>query len=202
VKPLLLFIPSGDKKKGIEQLRLASERGRYAAVETSYFLMQIYYSYERDYPKALAIAERLHAMFPQNMVFHRYLGRCQVLIGNWPAAEETFRDISERVRRGERGYTRMIEREARYYLGMCAMNARRFDAALEEWYRCDELSRHLDAQEASGFMAMANLKIGMIYDLQGKRDLAVRQYEKVRDMKEYKSSRTDAAKYLRTPYTE
>ena len=53
VKPLLLFIPSGDKKKGIEQLRLAAARARYASIETSYFLMQICYSYERDYPKAL-----------------------------------------------------------------------------------------------------------------------------------------------------
>ena len=202
VKPLLLFIPAGDKKKGIEQLRLASERGRYAAVETSYFLMQIYYSYERDYPKAVQIAEKLHDGFPRNMVFHKYLGRCQVLMGNWPAAEETFREISNRARAGDRGYTRAVDREAKYYLGMCAMNARQFEAALEEWYGCDELSRHLDAQEPSGFMVMANLKIGMVYDVQGKRELAVKQYEKVRDMKAYKNSHQDAEKYLKSPYTE
>jgi len=202
VKPLLLFIPSGDKKKGIEQLQLAAERGRYASVETSYFLMQIYYGYERDYPKALQIAQDLQTRFPRNMVFHRYLGRCHVVMGSWPLAEATFREIDTRARNGQRGYTRAVEREAAYYLGMCAKNAGRFDEALEEWYRCDALSRALDSSEPSGFMVMSNLKIGMLYDLQGKRDLAVRQYEKVRQMKEYKNSLVEARKYLKTPYTE
>lgn len=202
VKPLLLFIPSGDRKKGLDQLRLASERARYASVETAYFLMQIYYSYERNYPEALRIARSLHERFPNNMMFHKYLGRCHVVMGSWPAAEETFRDITDRVRRDLRGYTAAVEREAEYYLGMCAMNARRFDDALRQWVRCDELSRELDLQEASGFMTMANLKMGMIYDLQGKRDLAVKQYEKVRTMKEYKDSLVQAEKYLKAPYTE
>ncbi len=202
VKPLLLFIPSGDRKKGIEQLRLAAARARYASVETSYFLMQIYYSYERDYPKALEIAQSLHERFPNNMMFHKYLGRCHVVMGNWPAAEETFRDVDDRVQKGFRGYTPAVEREANYYLGLCAMNSRRFDFALQEWYRCDALSRRLDVREPSGFMVMANLKIGMIYDLQGKRALAVQQYEKVRNMKEYKDSLVQAEKYLKTPYSE
>jgi tetratricopeptide (TPR) repeat protein len=202
VKPLLLFIPSGDKKKGIEQLRLAAARARYASVETSYFLMQIYYSYERDYPKALEIARSLHERFPNNMIFHKYVGRCHVVMGNWQAAEETFREIGDRVQKSYRGYTPAVEREAIYYLGLCAMNGRRFDFALQEWYRCDTLSRQLDVREPSGFMVMANLRIGMIYDLQGKRELAVQQYEKVRNMKEYKDSLVQAEKYLKTPYSE
>ncbi len=202
VKPLLLFIPSGDKKKGIEQLRLAASRARYASIETSYFLMQIYYSYERDYPKALDIARSLHGRFPANMMFHKYVGRCYVLMGNWTAAEGIFRDIAGRAQTGARGYTRAVEREAIYYLGLCAMNARRYDSALEEWYRCDALSRELDTGDPSGFMVMANLKMGMIYDLQGKRALAIEQYRKVRTMKEYKDSVSQADRYLKTPYSE
>jgi tetratricopeptide (TPR) repeat protein len=202
IKPLLLFVPAGDKKKGMEQLRLASERARYASIEASYFLMQIYYSYERDYVKALEMARSLHGKFPRNMVFHRYVGRCQVVMGDWPAAEATFHEICDCVHAGLRGYTASVEREAIYYLGMVEMNRRRFDSALLQWYRCDELSRQLDTREASGFMVMANLKIGMIYDLQGKRALAVTQYEKVRTMKEYKDSLVLAEKYLKTPYTE
>ena len=136
------------------------------------------------------------------MMFHKYVGRCHVVMGNWPAAEETFREIGDRVQKRFRGYTPAVEREAIYYLGLCAMNSRRFEFALQEWYRCDTLSRQLDAREPSGFMVMANLKIGMIYDLQGKRELAVQQYEKVRNMKEYKDSLVQAEKYLKTPYSE
>jgi tetratricopeptide (TPR) repeat protein len=202
VKPLLLFIPSGDRQKGLEQLRLASERGKYAAIETSYFLMQIYYSYERDYPRALEIARSLHARFPDNMMFHRYVGRCHVVMSNWQDAGETFREIITRVQAGARGYTAGVEREAVYYLGLCAMHARQYEKALQEYYRCDEMSRQLDVHEQSGFMVMANLKIGMIYDLQGKRDLALQQYAKVRTMKEYKDSLVQAERYLKIPYAE
>jgi hypothetical protein len=49
-------------------------------------------------------------------------------------------------------------------------------------------------------MAMANLRIGMVYDMQGKRDLAVDQYRKVREMKEYQDSRAQAERYLAAPY--
>jgi len=200
VKPLMLFVPPGDKKKGLEQLTAAAEKGRYAAVETMYFLTQIYYNYEKDHPRALQLSLTLHNRFPDNMVFHKYVGRCHVAMSNWERADAVFREILERADAGQRGYTPVIEREALYYLGMSAMNTRRFDEALQHFYRCDALSRRLDVREPSGFMVMVNLKIGMTYDLLGKRDLAVLQYEKVRSMKEFKDSRTQAERYLNTPY--
>jgi len=49
-------------------------------------------------------------------------------------------------------------------------------------------------------MVYTNLKIGMIYDLQGKRDLAIMQYKKVLKMKNYQDSRKQAERYIKTPY--
>lgn len=200
VKPLLLFIPSGDKTRGIEQLVTASDKGRYARTEAAYFLMQIYYFYERDYAKVLALAQTLTRRYPRNMIFQRYLGRAYAAMANWTTAESVFGEMIARCRRGERGYTPVIEREAVYSLGTTLMSLGRLDEALENLYRCDELSRQTDRAEPSGFMAMANLKIGNIYDLQGKRDLAVDQYNKVLGMKEYKDSAVQARNYLRLPY--
>ncbi len=200
VKPLLLFIPSGDKNKGIQQLIAASEKGKYASTEASYFLMQIYYFYERDYQKVLELALKLTRRYPNNMVFHRYLGRAYAAIGNWPMAEAVFKEIVARCRSGQRGYTIYLEREATYNLGVTYLALGRLDEALQNLYRCDELSRETDRTEPSGFMVMANLKIGNIYDLQGKRELAVAQYNKVIGMKEYKDSSTQARTYMKTPY--
>ncbi len=200
VKPLLLFIPSGDKIKGITQLTAAAEKGRYASTEATYFLMQIYYFYERDYPKVLELALRLTHRYPNNMIFHKYLGRAYAALSNWPMAESVFTEMVTRCRSGQRGYTISIEREAAYNLGVTFMAVGRLDDALGNLYRCDELSRQADRNEPSGFMAMANLKIGNIYDLQGKRALAVDQYNKVIGMKEYKDSITQARKYLKSPY--
>jgi len=202
VKPLLLFVPRGDRKKGIEQLKTAWEKGKYASVEAGYFLMQIYYTYEKDYVNALSIAEQLHSRFPNNMLFHRYLGRCCVSLGNWPKVGQIFSDISSRVQKNQRGYGPSSDREAEYYLGLCDMNARRYESALKHLYRCDELSRNLDKKETSGFMAMANLKIGMAYDALAKRDLAVMQYQKVLAMNEYQDSHKQAEKFVKTPFAQ
>ena len=200
VKPLLLFLPAGDRQKGLAQLRTASEKGRYAAVEAEYFLLQIEYFYEKDFKEALALALDLHGKFPANMIFHRYCGRSYVALNNWDMARNQFMEIIERSRTGMRGYTPAVEREAQYYCGMAAMTGRRFDEALAYFYRCDEISRALDREEASGFMSMANLRIGMVYDMQGKRDLATAQYRKVLAMANYQDSRALAGQYLATPY--
>ena len=202
LKPLLLFIPSGDKKKGIEQLLLASEKATYASIETTYFLVQIYYYYEKDFPRALELAAGLHHRFPNNILFHRYLGRCYIATTNWPMADQVWADIVARVHQGKRGYNTNAEREAEFYLGTDAMNMRAYEPAFQHFFRCDELSRELDKEGPSGFMVMANLKVGMLYDLQGKRGLAERQYNKVLTMKEYKDSRTLAEQYLKNPYMQ
>jgi tetratricopeptide (TPR) repeat protein len=201
VKPLILFLPPGDKQKGLSQLRKAAEKGKYASVEAQYFLLQIEYFYEKDFAAALALALDLHAKFPANMVFHRYCGRAYVGVNNWEMAGSAFTEIVSRARSGAVGYTPAVEREAQYYCGMAAMLSRRLDEALAHFYRCDELSRALDGEEASGYMSMANLKTGMVYDMQGKRDLALVQYRKVREMKDYQGSRAQAEQFLTTPYT-
>jgi len=201
-KPLLLFIPTGDKKRGISQLETAAARGKYANVEARYFLMQLFYLYERDYDRALAIAKELHQRFPNNMVFHKYVGRCYAARGLYPEARNVFLEVADLVRKKKPGYNQNIEREAEYYLGLSDLHARSYDSALTHFYRCDEMSRTLDSDDPSGFMIMANLSIGKIYDVQSKRDLAVEQYRKVLGMKEYRDSYTQSEKLLKAPFTQ
>jgi tetratricopeptide (TPR) repeat protein len=201
VKPVMIFFPSGDRKKGLEQLRQASLHAKYARVEATYFLMQNYFLYEKDYAKALELARKLHEKYPNNSLFHRYYGRCLVSTGRLGEANDVFVEIEKRCAARQLGYDSYDAREAYYYRGRFEFTARRYDAALENLYKCDEISRSLDKDGASGFMSMANLLIGMIYDVQGKRQYAVGQYKKVLDMKEFENSRIDAKKYLEKPYT-
>jgi tetratricopeptide (TPR) repeat protein len=199
-KPFMLFFPSGDRKKGLEQLRLASEHARYASVEASYFLMQNYYAFEKDFPKAYAIAARLHERFPRNSIFYRFLGRCLVSLGRVGEARDIFTDIEQLCDAKTFGYDTFDKREAVFYLGKFEFMANRFDTALNYLYQCDVLSRKIDKDGSSGFMAQGNLLIGMIYDARGQRQQALEQYEKVLDMKDYENSHSDAKKYRVTPY--
>ena len=204
VKPLMLFFPSGDKKKGIEQLTVAAEKAKYAAVEADYFLLQLNYTHERQYEKALEIALKLLDRYPKNVVFHRYVGRCYISLGKWENAHTVFREILSRCDGsggGMAGYTDLSKREALYYLGVYAMSSGKYEESLQNFFQCDELSKSLDKTGESGFMVMANLRIGFIYDIQMKRDLAVQQYNKVLAMKKFENSYEQAEQYLKVRYT-
>lgn len=200
VKPLMLFFPSGDKTKGLEQLRRAAARAKYARTEASYFLLQILHNFEKQYAEAGTIAAGLHSRYPRNPLFHRYVGRTASATGRWLEARDVFAEILARVEAAQTGYGPIVEREARYYLGVAGMQEGALDSALAHLYRCDELSRTLDAGKSSGFMTLANLRIGMIYDRQGKRDLALKQYDKVLEMKDHQSAHDQARQYRKQAY--
>lgn len=200
VKPLMIFFPKGDKATGLTQLRAASEHARYADIEATYFLMQVYQYYEKHYNEALRYAQILHNRFPDNVMFHKYYGRCNAGVGNWPEAQKIFKEVLDRIKAGQRGYDILAEREANYYLGVSDMGSRNLDSALNYLYRADELCRQVDKNGNSGYMSMTNLKIGQIFDLQGKRELAISQYNKVLDMKNYWDAHKTARKYLESPY--
>jgi tetratricopeptide (TPR) repeat protein len=200
VKPLMVFFPSGDKQKGIRQLIQAGLHARYAGTEADYFLLQLYYSYEKQYDKGIEIGRRLLDRYPKNVMMHRYLGRCFVSMSNWPETRNVFTDILDRCNKNYVGYGGNCKREAAYYLGVSEMNLGLLADALKNFYQCDELCRSLDVKKETGFMSLANLKIGMIYDMQSRRQDAIGQYQKVLKMKKYENTHDLAEHYLEAPY--
>ncbi len=200
VKPFMVFLPSGDRKKGIEQLKSAAQHAKYARTEASYFLMQNFFLYEKDYQAALLLARQLNKDFPSNPDFQRYLGRCYVSVSNWEEAFRVFSNVLDRVTQRAVGYDDRDGREAYYYIGKYLFTKSNDADALINFQKCDELSSKIDKEGASGFASMANLHIGMIYDLQSKRSEARSQYRKVLGMKAFENTHTDARKYLQQPY--
>lgn len=200
VKPLMIFFPSGDRKRGLEQLSLAAKNSKYAKVEATYFLMQNYFNFEKDYGKALELARDLHARYPRNSVFHRYLGRCLVSMGFLADANTQFEEIESRFRNKQTGYDVYDGREAYYYIGKFDFLSGRLEKALKNLQKCDSLSRRIDKDGPSGFMTLGNLLMGMAYDLQNKREHALQQYRKVLAMKEYENSHVEAKRYTEKPY--
>lgn len=200
LKPLMLFLPAGDKAKGLRQLRTAAEQARYARWEAMYFLVQAYSSYENRPSSALTWARKLREEFPANVVFHRAIGRIHVRLGAMRDAAAVFAEIRDLCRTGATGYGIAAEREAAYYIGLEALQRRDLEPAMQSFVRCDELSRTLDTDEPSGFMIAANLRIGYVHDLYGQRALALKQYDKVLAMRDAAGSHADAERHKREPY--
>ena len=200
LKPVMLFFPKGDRVKGIEELKIASEKARYANIEAAYFLMQAYLNYENSPYPALEIAARLVKKYPKNSVFYRYFGRCFVKIGNWVEVNKVYTKILELCSKEQRGYTNVEAREAKYYLGLSCFYSDELDESLKHFSKCDELSQQIDRKAESGYMALANLRMGMIYDIQDKRKKALEQYAKVLKIKKYNDSHDQAKRFTKQPY--
>jgi tetratricopeptide (TPR) repeat protein len=199
LKPIMVMFPGGDAHMGKAYLDAAARLGRYANVEAEVQLMQIYLDWEQNAGEAIHYARSLHERYPKNPMFQRYLGRCYYSLGVRDSLELTFRDVLNRYVAKQAGYDHSSAREALYYIGWARMQDSDLDMALKYFYKCDEASRSLD-QDPSGFMVRTNLNLGYIYDLQGKRDLAIKQYNKVMSWEDRNGSHAQAQRYLQTPY--
>jgi tetratricopeptide (TPR) repeat protein len=199
LKAVMVFLPRGDRSLGLLQLEVAGRKAKYAAIEAKVSLLQAQYQFEKNPGEALKISQDLLTLYPNNPYFHRYVGRCQVQMGMYPDMEKTWRDIVIRCIDKKTGYDQQTAREGLYYVGLALMNRGKLDSALRYFYKCDEAGRFLD-EDVSGFTVKVNLKIGNIYDLQGRRDMAIAQYKKVLAWDERQNSHAEARNFLQTPY--
>lgn len=199
LKPLLAFLPRGDKLLGIHQLRAAARNARYANIEAKTVLLQVYYSFERDNDFAHAMAQELFEAYPNNPYFHRYYGRVLVRKGLTNEFEEVWRKILLNCMDKKFGYDNLTAREAMYYVGLGLMRKGRYDQALRYFLKSDEGNVILD-KESSGFQVNSNLYIGNIYDMIGKRDLALNYYRKVLSLNDYEGSHNKARNYINKGY--
>ena len=75
--PALLFV-SGDKARGISEVRLALEKGRFFSLEARLFLVEILTRHEKNFKAALEEVDKLKASDPSNLFFR--LGEILTLI--------------------------------------------------------------------------------------------------------------------------
>lgn len=198
-KPLLFFIPEGDKEQGIADLKQVSENGKYTSIEARFTLGKIFYLYEKKYDTAISYFKNLHREFPDNPVFERYFGR-SLLSKYGYGSDSVFTRILEKHEIGKTGYTSFMAREAHYYVGMKYKNNHLPEMAMTHFNKCAEISRKIDTEEESGFWINSLLYAGMMNDVLNNREKAVSLYEEVLDKRDYKKAQEKAEKYIEKPY--
>jgi len=204
LKPIMIFFPSGDKERGIKELKNTAENGKYTKYEAQYFLMTLYYNYENNPYAADEYAKELTKDFPDNPTFERWEGRISVKKGDLTTAFNIFQDILKKGKMNYTGYnTLSAKREAAYYIGLQYKRLKQLDSAEYYFNECAELSKQIEkGKEESGFLINSYLYLGMINDLEGNRDKAIKYYKALLDMREYGKSHSLAKNYIDNPYKE
>ena len=88
-------IPGGDKEEGIQQLRIAVERGVLTRVEARFYLAKNLRNFDRDYAAAEDAMAPLAVDFPQNPFFRLVLGDIQAKRGRKDLAAANFRTAEQ-----------------------------------------------------------------------------------------------------------
>lgn len=198
VRPAMWLLPNGDRALGIRQLEEVAAEGLYARAEAAYFLAQIYRIFEDDDARALPYLEKLHARYPRNALFHRYLARTLAAAGHNRRSERLYAQIARLADEGRVGYHARARLEALYYLGKHRFRLN--DTAATETYLLQADALGSTIEEDRGYTALANLLLGMCYDRTGQRSQALERYERVRRLPDASGSRDLAKKYQKTPY--
>ncbi len=197
-RAITTFLPKGDRARGLAELERTASQGYYIQTEAAYFLLQIYYLFEKDFDKSVEYANWLRRRHPGNAFFHAIEGRIYARWGYWRQAETIFTDVLNRYKQGQAGYNAATAEQALYYLARARMNARQHKQGLSFLLQLEALSAR--SPDDTYFKVMGRLRQGMIYDALGQRALAQDRYREVLAMKEWGSSRDQAKKYLKHPY--
>jgi len=110
----LLFLPGGDRVKGLQEMLQARQRGVLLRGEADYQLQQIYLWYERKPLRALELLQELDARYPTNPVFMRRIADVQdQYFHDRQASAKTLRALIERARAGRVYDAQQTEARAR-----------------------------------------------------------------------------------------
>ncbi len=201
IKPLMIFFPPGNKKKGLNELTDVALNGKFAKYEAQYFLTTLYFNYENDPYKADEWCKKLTSEFPDNPVFERWRGRIAAKMGDYYTSDLIFKDVLNKAAKNYLGYNTLnTKREASYYIAYQYRILGKLDSAKTYFGMCADISKNIDKKEASGFLINSYLYLGMIDDVQGNRSAAINYYKKILDLKEFQNSHMMAEKYLKEPY--
>ena len=200
VRPVMWFLEDGDREQGLRQLREVAQSGHYARTEASYFLARIYRLFEKDKHLAQTHLDQLYSRYPDNALFHRFLARNLVELGQWKRGIALYEEVVEYSKEGRTGYHLRGHIEALYQLGKYALYQYRLSDAETHFAAVGRLSDKLENPEHNSYAVLARLMLGMTHDVQGRREEARVCYEQVGRMDEHGDSRKLARKYLQEPY--
>ncbi len=198
VKPVMGFFPRGDRDRGLQLIERTASKGHYIQTEAVYFLVQIHFLYERNYPESLKYARWLVERYPNNAFFRSIEARILAQSGRWAESAEIYRGVLEKYKVGQFGYNDALAEQALYYIARERMIRRSFDEALTYLLQLEALSSRNKAD--TYFKVLGRLRQGMAYDALGQRDVALQRYREVLRMKDWASAHERAKSYLDRPY--
>jgi hypothetical protein len=184
---------TGSKSRGLEMLTDAGNRGVTTSVE-SRTVIALFLRREAKYADAIKVVRILRFQYPHDYLFNLEEANLRKDIGEGMGAVEAYREIL--ANSAKSGYFVQAKLELAYFGLAEALRGQRHYAEAAQAYEQAAWTRNVGAELKIRSLFAA----GQCRDLNGERQLAVRDYQAVIDAAPNTSRADSARKYLRGPY--
>ncbi|HUD98407.1 MAG TPA: tetratricopeptide repeat protein [Bryobacteraceae bacterium] len=185
----------GDKERGIRTVEQVARHGSLNRIDAEVFLAAIYRR-EHQNAKALPVVESLIARFPRNYLLRFEQAGMYAALGDGRKAIGAVEQVAELKKQGTAGYARVPWEEIYYQLGTIQFWSNDLDAALANMQK---VTAHADEVDLNTGV-LAWMRVGQIYDLTGRHDLAVEAYKKAMAYAPDAEAARESRRYISAPY--
>jgi tetratricopeptide (TPR) repeat protein len=192
---VLLIGIRGSKEKGIRLISRAAREGKRATWGAT-LLLTVIDTREKRYHQALTNLKKLTTTFPKNPLFQLEQGWVHLLRKDWTSAHSVFESVQTKRLTRIPHYDQVPHSLVLLRLGESRLFDARFGDALA---RLDEALTLSDSPD--GIRAMLHLRKGQALDGLQRRREARAEYETTVRLNTDKSSRKQAKRYLKKPFS-
>lgn len=185
----------GDRERGIQTLELVARQGRMNRYDAQVLLCAIYRR-EKQSQKAIPLLRSLIERFPRNFLFRLELAQMHGDLGQKAEALAVLAEAEELKRRNAPGFALMPIEKVYFYRGNLLFWQGDLENALAQLRLVTPKAKQLDFNTG----VISWLRIGQIYDLQGRRQEALQAYRNAIDVAPLSDAAQEARRYLNSPY--
>lgn len=185
----------GDREDGIRQLQLVAETGVLNRYDAEALLAAIYRR-ERQPRRAVPLLQELAQKFPRNYLFRFEEVEMYSDLGDKQDALRVLAEIETLRQGGSPGYASLPAEKIRYLKANLLFWYGDLDPALMDLKQLTRNADQLDLNTA----VMAWLRLGQVYDLQGKHQDAIQAYRETMKTAPKSEAALEAKSYISSPY--
>jgi tetratricopeptide (TPR) repeat protein len=185
----------GDREKGIRTLQEVAQKGKANSVDAEVFLCAIYRR-EEKWKAAAPLLQDLIERFPRNYLLRFEQAQMFSSTGEKEKAIATIQKLAELKKSGAPGFANLAEERIWYQIGNIQFWYRDYDQAVSNLKKAAAGGAALDLNTGT----LAWMRLGQIYDMTNRRNLAVEAYRKAINFAPQAEAAKESRRYLSTPY--
>lgn len=158
---------NADKEAGLNFVKKAVQKGKLSKVDAEFYLSQIYSRVIVDHPAAKELLNKLVRRYPKNLLFVFSLAWVNYELNDLKAAQKQLKDV---ITTKDTLYPFVVSNS--YYLMGNIFYAKNLCDSAVTYYKS-----FLKKAVNNDYKGIANLKIGLCYEMSGNRKEALKYYE-------------------------